>query len=373
MNAVSLPKTPLSQMRSSSSRLPVFLRKYLFLVGLAVCGHIWFPSNDGNGRAAGERRRRARDGRGAFATSVVEEELKIYEEFNDNNDREEKVREGGGWGDDVNIKALQPISSGNCCIPAALKQIKYGTDLDCFGTCYTKCACGDMVYPFNYVKEKKLFPLIQLTEEDIHKLRFECMSPEKLTPPVKWCQKPHRDTEKGTPMHLVKGIPPTGCSNFTSIGCSGAFQHVIIFPSVKLAFCGIPKVGITMWEQFLRFYIGAKDYSSNPHTKINRRPLYFDKLNPDAQQRIWANDEWTWAAFVQNPAERLLSGYLDKVKTNKLVKGNFSFEAFIDSLSKPANFVTVFDDTGSQVISHKCAIENNSSLFGLTWCSDPRE
>ena len=128
-----------------------------------------------------------------------------------------------------------------------------------------------------------------------------------------------------------------------------------------------------MWEQFLRFYIGAKDYPLNPHTKIDRRPLHFDKLDPDAQRRIWVDDEWTWAAFVRNPAERLLSGYLDKVNTNKLVKGNFSFEAFIDSLSKLANFVTVFGDTGSQVISHKCAIGNNSSLFKLTWCSDLRE
>ena len=27
--------------------------------------------------------------------------------------------------------------------------------------------------------------------------------------------------------------------------CYRAFQHVILFPSHKLAFCGIPKVGIT--------------------------------------------------------------------------------------------------------------------------------
>ena len=403
-----LPETPLSETRSSSSsRLPVFLRRYLFLAWLAVCGHIWFASDDGNElfdtqrvdhsfaeparetsrRAAGGRKRRVRDGRGAFAEFVVEEELEEfvdgtvdaenYEEFDDDNDREEQDREGGGGERDVHIEALQPISSEKCCIPAALKQSKNPDDVDCFGTCYTERACDDMIYPFNSVEEKKLFPSIQLTEEGRNIRRFECMSPKKLTPPVKWCQKPYRDTEKGTPAHLVKGIPPAGCSKSASSGGSGAFQHVIIFPSVKLAFCGIPKVGITMWEQFLRFYIGAKDYPSWPHSKLDRTPFQFDQLDPDAQRRIWEDEEWTWAAFVRNPAERLLSGYLDKVKSNegrlRWSDGNLTFEAFIDTLSKPANLVTVFDDTGRQVISHKCASSNNSSLFGLTWCSDPRK
>ena len=400
-----LPESSLSETRSSSSRLPVFLRKYLFLAWLVVCGHIWFASDDDNvlfdttrvdhsfaeparetRRAAGGRERRVRDGRGAIAKFAVEKELEQFadeivvaeyeEELVNNYDREEQDREGGGGEREVDIEALQPISSEKCCIPSALKQSKNPDDVDCFGTCYTERACDDMVYPFNSVEEKKLFPSIQLTEEGRKKLRFECMSPKKLTPPVKWCQKPHRDTEKGTPARLVKGIPPAGCSKSASSGGSGAFQHVIIFPSVKLAFCGIPKVGITMWEQFLRFYIGAKDYPSWPHSKLDRTPFQFDQLDPDAQRRIWADEEWTWAAFVRNPAERLLSGYLDKVKSNegrlKWSDGNLTFEAFIDSLSKPANLATVFDDTGRQLISHKCA-SGNSSLLGLTWCSDPRK
>ena len=310
------------------------------------------------------------------------EEYGEHEETVDaDNDEKGKDKEGEqeeeGWGDHANIEALQPISFEKCCIPAALKQKNNQSDVDCFGTCYTERACDDMIYPFNSVEEKKLFPSIQLTEEGRNIRRFECMSPKKLTPPVKWCQKPHRDTEKGTPAHLVKGIPPAGCSKSASSGGSGAFQHVIIFPSVKLAFCGIPKVGITMWEQFLRFYIGAKDYPSLPHYKLDRTPFQFDQLDPDAQRRIWEDEEWTWAAFVRNPAERLLSGYLDKVKSNegrlRWSDGNLTFEAFIDTLSKPANLVTVFDDTGRQVISHKCASSNNSSLFGLTWCSDPRK
>ena len=130
-----------------------------------------------------------------------------------------------------------------------------------------------------------------------------------------------------------------------------------------------------MWEQFLRFYIGAKDYPSLPHYKLDRTPLQFDQLDPDAQRRIWYDEEWTWAAFIRNPAERLLSGYLDKVKSNedklRWIDGSLTLDAFIDALSKPANLTQVFDDEG-QVTSHKCT-SGNSSLFGLTWCSDPRE
>jgi hypothetical protein len=214
---------------------------------------------------------------------------------------------------------------------------------------------------------------VTLTKEGRNKRRRECMSPEKLAPPVEWCQKPHHGTKNGASAHLVRGIPPAGCTVSSQSGGSGAFHHVIIFPSVKLAFCGIPKVGITMWEQFLRFYIGAKDYPSLPHYKLDRTPFQFDQLHPDAQRRIWDDEEWTWAAFIRNPAERLLSGYLDKVKSQSKLKwtdGNSTFEAFIDSLSKTSNFTTVFDANGG-ILRHKC--NSNNSLVGLSWCSDPRE
>lgn len=36
-------------------------------------------------------------------------------------------------------------------------------------------------------------------------------------------------------------LPPPGCSIFNNGGGSGSFQHVILFPGVKMAFCGIPK------------------------------------------------------------------------------------------------------------------------------------
>jgi hypothetical protein len=293
----------------------------------------------------------------------------------DEDDNDDEETEEGGRNRNVHIDALQPITFKECCIPASLKRSKNPSDVNCFGTCFTERACDDMVYPFNSAEEKEQFPSKNMTLKDRLIRRLECMSPDTLTPPSEWCQKPHMDTKRGSSAHLVNGIPPAGCSIASNSGGSGPFQHVILFPSAKLAFCGIPKVGITMWEQFLRFYIGAKDYPSLPHYKLDRTPLQFDQLDPDAQRRIWDDEEWTWAAFIRNPAERLLSGYLDKVKSNedklRWIDGSLTFEAFIDALSKPSNLTQVFDDAG-QVISQKCT-SGNSSLFGLTWCSDPRK
>ena len=141
-----------------------------------------------------------------------------------------------------------------------------------------------------------------------------------------------------------------------------AFQHVILFPKHKLAFCGIPKVGITQWEQFLRFYIGAKDYPALPHFKLDRNFFQYDKLDPDAQRQIWEDDEWTWSAFVRNPAERLLSAYLDKVRARRSrVLGPdgkpLPFVEFVESLASRVNYTDCNDDKGG--------------FRGLGWCSDP--
>ena len=115
-------------------------------------------------------------------------------------------------------------------------------------------------------------------------------------------------------------------------------------PLVSSAFC-----------QFLRFYFGAKDYPSLPHYKLDREFLQFDALEPHVQRRIWEADEWTWAAFIRNPAERLLSAYLDKVESKK----KWTFEKFVDSLSKSTDNITTCDGA--------------DPFYGLNWCSDPRE
>jgi len=95
---------------------------------------------------------------------------------------------------------------------------------------------------------------------------------------------------------------------------------------------------------------------------MDRDFFQFDKLDPKAQRRIWDDEEWTWAAFVRNPAERLLSAFLDKVKSKrdklKWINGTITFKEFINGLSVPMNDTT-------------CTVGNPAG--GLSWCSDPRK
>ena len=259
-------------------------------------------------------------------------------------------------------EALQPITYRDCCIPAM--STNSPKDVKCFGTCYNEKACSDPIYPFKSADEKAMFPAVKINSDKKAYLQKKCKSPEKMTPPVEWCQRGDNDHHNRTAAHLVENIPPAGCSSVASGGGSGAFQHVLIFPSAKLAFCGIPKVGITLWEQFLRFHIGAKDYPSLPHYKLDRIPLQFDQLDPSAQRRIWEDEEWTWAAFIRDPAERLLSAYLDKVMPKsrfKWIKQELTFKNFTDFLSVPKNFSSC-DEEGAM-----------GSIKGLNWCSDPRK
>ena len=112
----------------------------------------------------------------------------------------------------------------------------------------------------------------------------------------------------------------------------------------------------------------AKDYPALPHHKLDRELLQFDRLDPDVQRRIWEDDTWTWATMIRNPAERLLSGYLDKVvkKSTKAelrpvnasvtMDGSITFEQFIANLSMP-------------VENNNC--KENSGMNGLSWCTNP--
>ncbi|KAL7555055.1 hypothetical protein ACHAWF_018671 [Thalassiosira exigua] len=264
--------------------------------------------------------------------------------------------------EDVLVEALEPVTFQGCCIPAIFNGTRDPKGVDCPRTCYNQRACDDPLYPFASEEEKAAFPFRVPKPGPTFRLkRKECLDVDP-TPPVKWCQKPYEGKGPDAAAHLVKHYPPAGCSNALSAsGGSGAFQHAIVFPAAKFVFCGIPKVGITQWEMFLRFTMGAKDYPSMPHYKLDRELLQFDKLEPEAQRRIWEDKEWTWAAFLRDPAERLLSAYLDKVKGKagkrmKLHNESMTFEEFIDYLSKPVAHVNATSAKG---------------MHGLSWFSDP--
>eukprot|EP00536_Pseudo-nitzschia_multiseries_P005460 jgi/Psemu1/190557/e_gw1.102.22.1 len=243
----------------------------------------------------------------------------------------------------------------------------------CTGVCFTPHACdkneqngfkGNQVYPFKDESEKERFPINPKPGRNSNG-RISCFQPSRQVPPNEW------NTSSQFPF---PELPPPGCSRFTAGGGSGSFQHLYIIPDAKLAFCAIPKVGITGWQQFFRFVMGSHDYLSLPYGKPDLGAWSFDRLEPKVQQEIWNDKEWTFAVILRDPAERLLSAYLDKLEITEDKRGrkgsfarklklsnNFSFENFLEYLEKDS----------PRELSCKNDLEALPSLTGINWCSDP--
>lgn len=90
------------------------------------------------------------------------------------------------------------------------------------------------------------------------------------------CIKNRAITPMPNNLQSIHGVMTTRLSHFHldvasrtngMCGGSGPYDRLYLYPSGKLAFCGIPKAGITQWLHFLRFTIGAKDYQSIPYCK----------------------------------------------------------------------------------------------------------
>jgi len=236
-------------------------------------------------------------------------------------------------------EALKPVTSKDCC-NGNNRQV-----------CLTEKACNSTLYPLKTPEQVEMLQQYIPTLKAKLRLKNRCIRAKKnLKPPTQWC------ASNTSNYHY-----PMGCSMFSMGGGSGPYDRLLLFPEGKLAFCGIPKAGITQWLQFLRFTLGAKDYQSEPYYKEDVFPFLFDKLNPQVQRGIWYNESWTKAILIREPAERLLSAYLDKVKSyrpnqkNTPFGPNVTFAEFVDILSM------------EDVIMR----ENDKVFTGLSWFTDP--
>jgi hypothetical protein len=259
----------------------------------------------------------------------------------------------------------------NCCtlsgqrIGRRKRRPKRG--VTCRGVCFTPHACTNESYPFRDEDEKMLFRRLKdRSDKEYGVWRNETFSkclrhkPPHHRPPNQW--------NTTLPFPFKDSVPPPGCGIINPVA-GGAFQNLYIIPRAKLAFCGIPKVGITNWLQFIRFLMGAHDYGAFPHGKPDLEMWSFDKLELGVQKRIWNDPEWTFAAILRNPAERLLSGYLDKLKVEKYngkisktlgFDESFTFDAFIERLE-----MKIPEDLSCKDKQFK------PSVTGISWCTDP--
>jgi Sulfotransferase family len=115
----------------------------------------------------------------------------------------------------------------------------------------------------------------------------------------------------------------------------GSFQHHLMFvPEAKLIFCGVPKAGITEWMKFFRFVAGAKDYLAVPHYKRDRNEFFVKSLPIEKATELLLDPSWTKAVIFRDPAERLLSAYLDKVVNNGYTQHHFQINATQDTTDR---------------------------------------
>lgn len=87
-------------------------------------------------------------------------------------------------------------------------------------------------------------------------------------------------------------------------------HHVLLSETHRLVLFSIPKVGCTQLIQLMRRMNGADDWLANPHYAEDRQ--FLSERSPERIDAILRSADWTRATVLRDPAERLLSAYLDK-------------------------------------------------------------
>jgi len=161
--------------------------------------------------------------------------------------------------------ALRPSNFTWCCTQLSTKTKQIRSPY--YATCHTEQACeNNTLYPFRSEYEKKFLEPYILPVADKADYRRICReAANELKPNVTWCKiEPSGDRNAST-FSIPQSFYPTGCSYYNGMGGdSGPYDRLLLFPTHKLAFCGIPKSGISRWLQFLRFTNGARDYQDVP-------------------------------------------------------------------------------------------------------------
>jgi hypothetical protein len=183
----------------------------------------------------------------------------------------------------------------------------------CHGTCFLPSACTDTMYPHQSFQEQEFYQQIRQitfenrsyyvrgkvvaeTDESSLELQRQCREMNaRLLPPYQWCHQWLSSSSSSLIDPYEAKLPPPGCSLLDNMHSS--YQNLLLFPNhnssnstnsnnKRLAFCGIPKNGITSWIQLLRFIIGAPDYRSVPYEKVDWKKFRFEELEGRVQLDI---------------------------------------------------------------------------------------
>jgi hypothetical protein len=147
-------------------------------------------------------------------------------------------------------------------------------------------------------------------------------------------------------------------------------QDPIIIQNISgvesFAFCSIPKNGCSRWRRFLRRVQGVPDYMSSPHNRLTNGLMYPSDFPPTLFDRS-ISDPLLRIAIVRDPLSRLLSAWLEKVKSGTFPPGNCSNH--LQAAQNFSEFVLCLEETVHNQ-NQGCAWNDHwvpqSCLCGLT-------
>jgi hypothetical protein len=228
--------------------------------------------------------------------------------------------------------------------PFFLEKYSDGYACGCKSVCFTPGAVED-------TDEARYWPWQNKSERDLY-IRDDATTQQRIAKLIRKGKAIRTYHQK-----FSEHIPRFDCQNATTKVplplWAGFDHHLLFFPQAKLIFCGIPKAGITEWNSFLRFVNGAKDYLGRPHDKQDRFEFLLSSMTPERASELLLDPSWTKATFFRDPAERLLSSYLNKVVNEGYTETAFkigdggdpnnkamlTFEEFVGLVTMPSNFV----------------------------------
>eukprot|EP00040_Diaphanoeca_grandis_P018548 m.97574 g.97574 ORF g.97574 m.97574 type:complete len:498 (-) comp26989_c1_seq1:97-1590(-) len=263
------------------------------------------------------------------------------------------------------------ISTSNVSWPWTQPLSQLGS-CDCVQTMFTAAAHTNKLYPFPFA-------------DDTTALKYSSQSPMRLnldhTRPFK---------KQGSCYHNSRHLNPNKHIDFTEHcankphpnepveldDCTYALTNSMFFvPEAKLLFCGIPKNGVTGYLQLIRRLMGAADYLSMPYFKADLMTRRLGQLPKPTVQRLLNDQRWRKIVFFRDPAERLLSAFLDKLHNRD--PGIRAF--FNKQFGKPAEYLMSFAEfvdyilngTGTSAGSPCITSLNSTPNSGLTYCHNP--
>eukprot|EP00438_Fugacium_kawagutii_P005475 Skav236537 [mRNA] locus=scaffold1774:45238:45999:+ [translate_table: standard] len=157
----------------------------------------------------------------------------------------------------------------------------------------------------------------------------------------------------------------------------------VILPEHKLVFCPIPKTGTTGYLRLLRWLDNQPNWEELPYmSKFNVKGhmanlTRLENIPAKDAANILFDSTWTKIAVVRDPVDRLISGYVNKLKnprlTNLKIIGNLqlttknfrniSFEDFLTRLEPTLMGHADWEDEHWQRQSRVCGLERFKSFY----------